>query len=340
MSPARFAPFAEEVREHGVVEDLLITPDYEIANGRHRWRAMSVKPHLSQACLPCRVVSEEDVARIILDTTLARRHFGKGARAFMSMDLIAKAVLDGQESRKRNLIPGNKSGQNPRGAKSTTFEKNGSVGLAELADQLGISEALLKQARAVETCLAKSDAILDKWKDAHPDALESWLEWEDKNPEAKWQDFRLSWLSDNKLSGAADHSRLIPEDYRSIYTDRIFAEADETDGPEFISLGNALKALGSLGLGSTPDSTKGKARPDLDPENKAPHIQMENKLVTFAKTMWTQTLWGALSGEQRIALAGKVSDNVLEWPDEVKHSVLAKLRSASGKKVVKLGGEE
>ena len=320
MPASRFEGFAERLREDGVREELLITPDREIANGRHRWKAMSVRPHLTQACLPYRVVAEEDVADIIMETTLERRHMSLSARAFMALDLVEHAVQQAAANSASQGAANLTKGSRP--IQSGVLGK-GLSPMQQLARRLGVSDDYLTMARKTEKLFKDSDARREKWLNENPEASEAWDE-RDTEKQPDWQTWRAAYLIELGVKDAPDSAAaaaVIPEDYRAIYTARLFSERDPDDDDGPMSLGAINKAVGSA------LSTKGGTRSDVDKKNPALHITLGNKLTSFSKTMFGK--WSDLEAGLRIGLATKVADAAAQWPDEVKAAVAAKLKGGA-----------
>jgi hypothetical protein len=326
MGAARFELFAAALREEGIHEDLLITPSGEIANGRHRWKSFNVPAHRSQACLPCRVVAEGVVPQIILDTTIQRRHLSKSARAFIALDLIGEAVRLAEEQRKKKLKTGTHLSREPI---NRVTGKEGSP-LQQLATLLDISTDMLTLARNTERLFTKSDELLTKWREMNPEPTE---QWENRDPErwADWADFRVRYLLDVGFQGnpqSGEAAAVIPEDYREIYTARLFSDADADDAEGPMSLGAINKALGGI------FATKGKQRPDTNPDTPGLRYGLLNKLNSFSKTMFAEPVWDGLTAEDRLSLAGEIGSRAATWPLEVRIQIAAALKEAASKKVI------
>ncbi len=314
MCAAELESLRASVRENGVLQDLFITADGDVVDGRHRWKA-AVLEHVPE--VPCVIVPEDQVASIVLATILERRHYTKSARAYLSLPLLEKAVSEGIQ--RRAAI----------GKTNIKHQKTDSVGLLsgpaskrgsdDLAERLGISTDMLQLARNTARLFADSDARRQKWLEANPDEAESFQAWVDDRPTtalpwACWRTERLKDMGEN----AADPKtvRLIPEDYREAYEDLLFSGE--------MGLGQINKAVGSA------LATKGDVRTDLNKQNPALFLTLGNKLKSFTATMFGDS-WKDLSADHRLDLATKVAQSVELWPDEAQRATYQQLKALYAK---------
>lgn len=101
----RFLEFCEDIKAKGILTELLITPEGEIIDGRHRWRAAR---RWQMPAVPVRVVAEkarEELILIQLSTLAHRRHYTPSQRAFVIYPFVKaahQAILDAHEKRLRS----------------------------------------------------------------------------------------------------------------------------------------------------------------------------------------------------------------------------------------------
>jgi hypothetical protein len=122
---AEFKALVESVRIHGVREPILIIDDL-IVDGRHRWLAAK---ECGLTSIPVVEVSEEDVPDVIQDA-VTRRHFSKGALAYMTV-ILHPELADTKQG-------------NPAFSQLGTECTIGP--LSEWASKIGVSYRLIKQA--------------------------------------------------------------------------------------------------------------------------------------------------------------------------------------------------
>ena len=87
----RFLAFCDDVRDHGIRVDLLITEDNQIVDGVIRWRAAK-RRQLKE--VPCKVISAQEADNISLTAIhiiAHRKHYTKGALAYVVYPLVQQA---------------------------------------------------------------------------------------------------------------------------------------------------------------------------------------------------------------------------------------------------------
>ena len=95
-------------RESGVLPPILVTPDGQIVDGRHRfWFAQ--KEELEEA--PCVEVTEEEVPMVILQGLAGRNHVTKGQRAYLAAPRLEQAFEAAQQ--RRIQVPNRREGKAP-----------------------------------------------------------------------------------------------------------------------------------------------------------------------------------------------------------------------------------
>jgi hypothetical protein len=137
----KFASLVADVRDRGFDYPAIIDEQDRVIDGRHRRRiAILLGIELPTVCR-----AGADASEIILSTLLQRRHYPKGALAYMAAPLFADVVEAGRARRLANLQVGDsrKVTQYPVG-KTTE----------QLAEELGFSVELYKQAKKVREFFA------------------------------------------------------------------------------------------------------------------------------------------------------------------------------------------
>jgi len=123
-----------------------------IVDGRARLRAARAAGLVT---VPTAEVAEEEVASIVLQSLLARKHFTKSALAYLSYPLLEPALA---EARKRQLS------RLRVGEKSANLVSVGNT-VEEIAENLGIGRNLLFQTKEIRKKLAKlGDKERAKWE--------------------------------------------------------------------------------------------------------------------------------------------------------------------------------
>lgn len=85
-----FRALCDDIQARGIDAPLLITAANEVADGRHRLRG-ALRYELRE--VPCRVITEDEVANIIIQTLLRRRHFTSGQRAYLIAPHLESAFV-------------------------------------------------------------------------------------------------------------------------------------------------------------------------------------------------------------------------------------------------------
>lgn len=165
----RFELLWRDIRDRGVLHPLIVTPDKQILDGRHRWRAAK---RLGLQIVPCREAPADEALAIIVGTLLARRHYTAGQRAYLIADLIEDAWNVARQREQAHLRKGNapaanavrsgdyqaltsKMSQNPphlcggRAQAVDLWAEQWVKTVADYAQELSVSVRLLQQARAI-----------------------------------------------------------------------------------------------------------------------------------------------------------------------------------------------
>lgn len=148
----RYVAMQNAWRESGVLPPILVTPDGQIVDGRHRfWFAQ--KEELEEA--PCVEVTEEEVPMVILQGLAGRNHVTKGQRAYLAAPRLEQAFEAAQQRRIQILQTAGK-------AKLPVIPN-----VEELAERLGIGRELLNQARRIHAAFADGkvgNALRKQWE--------------------------------------------------------------------------------------------------------------------------------------------------------------------------------
>lgn len=314
---------AEQLNAGDEIRDACeITPDNELLDGRHRWKAAMQCPRIRH--IPC-IVTDADPASVVCAKLTQRRHFSKSAKAYTLRHMAAQAAQDGRESR---------AGQ-ARAAKASETRLIGlqrvkGLTLADMVVNSGLSEDILRQAMKLERdYMSRADKLVADWLELNPEEAESWQAWLDLHPhqEMPWTCWRAQRLAEMHVADDAKAVNVIRPNYREIEEDKIFNGIvdKEGDGDErrSYSLGASLKALGSI------FATAGKPRPDLNPETPDIVTTLTNKVKTFSKTMWAQ--WDTIAPDQRQQVCKQLAEDVRDWPEDARAILIGHLKAAAAK---------
>lgn len=141
----RMMALRTELQTHGQCPPVQMTAKHEIvdADSRERWRAAKM---LQLASIPVAIVPEELAVTVCLAVLFHRRHQTKSALAYLAFPMLAIALDEARSFALEMLKKGNVS---PSGARRPTAKSR-----EEIAENLGISETTLKEARRVHEIFA------------------------------------------------------------------------------------------------------------------------------------------------------------------------------------------
>jgi len=91
----QFDAFCRDIHEYGIDQPIIVDSKDRIVDGRQRWRASK---RLKLETVPIQTVSDQDIGRLVIHYILARRHYAKGALAYMSLPLIHDNYSTGSRS--------------------------------------------------------------------------------------------------------------------------------------------------------------------------------------------------------------------------------------------------
>ncbi len=143
-----FIAIVDDIRDRGIDYPVIILND-QIVDGRHRWRAAT---RLQLKELPTRDCKENEVAGIIVNSLLQRRHFTKGALAYMAFPLMEDAWKEAQARQQAAL----KAGSSLSVLRGKTVE--------DMAENLGFSRTLFFQARDVHQAFEKKPKLREEFE--------------------------------------------------------------------------------------------------------------------------------------------------------------------------------
>ncbi|HTJ78504.1 MAG TPA: ParB N-terminal domain-containing protein [Rariglobus sp.] len=147
----KFQALVADVRDRGFDYPAIIDQQDRVIDGRHR-RRIAIMLGVE---LPTVRRDSAEASEIILSTLLQRRHYSKGALAYMAVPLFTDVVEAGRARR----LAGLKAGVNPRQPTQSAIGKT----VDQLAEELGFSKDLYEQARKVRDLFA--DDTEHEWSD-------------------------------------------------------------------------------------------------------------------------------------------------------------------------------
>lgn len=168
---AQWLSFVEDVRDHGVMEPLKITPDGMIMDGRHR-HAAALETMRKE--VPCIVLPDGDALMVVAQSLLLRRNYTKSGLALQLAAMADVAASAGKGSRSANLKNGKSKKANvPPKVDSIDHGKSPTLfaSLESMSVHYGVSRDLLIQARKVHDFL---DQIGDE---PHPSGKGTIRDW-------------------------------------------------------------------------------------------------------------------------------------------------------------------
>jgi hypothetical protein len=260
-----FLALIDSLADNGYLRKVLIDEHDQIVDGRHLNRAARALGHKE---VPVEIVPEDQIESVILATLLARRHYTKGALAYLSLPLLDEAVRQGAIRKKANL----KKGRIPESVLSRPSVEGRSTD--SIAERIGVSGPLLEQAKKVEAAFLKSDARLQAWLKVTPGASAFW-EGVDFGRRGDWSAFRECWIAEqapDPQAGALELDKVVPECLRDKFLPQLFSGD--------LGLGGILKGAGMF-LNESSD----RGRPDLSED----YALMLDTTLKRAKSQVKQT---------------------------------------------------
>lgn len=288
----------DSVAEHGLFDAIKIDDKDQIVDGRHRNR-WARKAGLKE--VEVKVIADDEVQAVILESLLARRHYGDGARAYMALPLLAEAAAAGKARRAGNLKKGLRS---PNADGNGNREKSG---IEALAERLGVSRDLLEMARRVAAIFAKQQEVIDAWLESveSDQAREIWSGWDQERPDA-WTAFRAHWLKGQAACAEQDPTYealpLPPENWKEEFEAKLYAGD--------IKLGGIVQALAGR------VATRGKGRADLKAREVHELLNLAQKRIKNLTSAWNK--WDALEAEDRMQTLSVLTAECQNWPKDVR----------------------
>jgi hypothetical protein len=311
--------------ERLIHDPLQINADKEVEDGRHRLLAALRIDAIHS--LPCEITENSDPEALVCEKLLQRRHYSKSARAYALRHMAARAAQEGAAGR----MAGAHAARGIDVSRSNRLTSDPKVGtLASLAAKSNLSVDLLQQAVKLEAFyMVKADALIADWLKLNPDYADLWQEFQDGNPtiEMPWSCWRSQRLAHHGFPDDAKSIHVIPKHWREIEEDKIFNGVVEADGEDddrrSYSLGSALKALGSY------FATAGQPRADVDEGNGALYLTLQNKVISFSRTMWAK--WQTIEPAGRMEVMKELTAKVVDWPEDVRRSLVVALSKEAAK---------
>ena len=146
-----FLALVDDIADRGIDQPLLIDKQNRIVDGKNRWRAAR---RLQLKLVPTILVPDTDVASIIIGTLLNRRHYSKGARAYLAYPLMQKAWEEAVKRKQECLKRGG----------STLSALRDTKTVEELAESIGIGRTLFIQARDVHEAFEKKPKLREQFE--------------------------------------------------------------------------------------------------------------------------------------------------------------------------------
>ena len=300
------ARISEELEGGADINDPLdINEAEEVIDGRHRLFAALTVKRITH--VPCVVRAADGMeATHVIKKRAQRCHWTKSALAYALLPEFEMAVAEAVARRSATLKRGTELPITDHSA------LRGQKGSDEIAVKYGVSVDMLQLARHTAKLFTDSDKIIAKWLFANESERNLWGNFgrDLESPWTKWRTERLVDMGENPRDPTT--ATLIPEDYREIYEEQLFAGE--------MGLGQINKALGSI------LATKGKTRGDLkdDDAQSGLHLTLCNKLVSFNKTMWRS--WSELPVAGRAEVVNELTAGLAAWPQEAKLATYARLK--------------
>jgi len=159
-----FVSLVENVRDNGVEIPLVcIEPDL-IVDGRERWKAAK---RLRLQEVPVVFHRRNEPASVVV-SSLTRKHYSKGALAYVMFPLLPRAFEESRNRRLANLRRGAAVPESALSAPSGTFE--------DLAERLGVCRRLLFQAKEVRAEFDRDKSRYEFQDEGEPMTLKEYYE--------------------------------------------------------------------------------------------------------------------------------------------------------------------
>lgn len=311
-----FLALVESIREHGVLNPFIINEKDEIMDARHRRRACRI---LGIKEVSCEVRDSSEAVSLALTSIMARRHYSKGALAYMALPLLKQAAEEGIARRIANMPKMTKKGLNAEKQNSAFPGDTPLSASEEVAEKLGISRYYVQSVTRLEKTFVAADALIGKWLEGNPESAEKWQAW-DKSTPAPWASFRADYCRENGHDENETKTAVfIPESFREEYVGKLYDNE--------LSIEAIHKAIGGA------LATKGALRNDKNPECDQFAVVIKRKLLNFADNVWGQ--WHELDTDSQAHLALDFAATAKAWPLEVQLNTFNQLKALHGKGVAK-----
>jgi hypothetical protein len=152
----RFIALVEDIRERGIQAPLRVDAENRILDGVETWKAAK---QLQLKEVPIARTSDDPATVIVIGLAL-RKHYSKGALAYVCYPLLKPA----HEAAQRRRIDVLKKGSAPSSIQSTTGK------IEDFCEFLGFGRDLFFQAKAAQEVFEKSDKAVAEWQAKHPEA--------------------------------------------------------------------------------------------------------------------------------------------------------------------------
>jgi ParB-like chromosome segregation protein Spo0J len=141
-----------DIRERGIDQPIIVDPESQIMDGRHRHRAAKI---ITLDVVPCIVRDSSEAGEIIRAAIFQRRHYSKSALAWLALPYVIAATFNGRAKWAAKAASPWKSELPSDLAQAKTQE--------QLADELGLSRETLRQAMAVGELFAARPEVREEF---------------------------------------------------------------------------------------------------------------------------------------------------------------------------------
>lgn len=146
-----FLSLVDDIRLRGIDQPILVDLERRVIDGRHRLRAAK---RLQLKLVPTIVSEKFNVASLIVNSLIQRRHYSKGARAYLAFPLLEPAM---EEARQRKLA-------NLRHNTAEPVVTGESKTVADLAASIGVGRDLFFQAKTCHETFEKHPELKEQFE--------------------------------------------------------------------------------------------------------------------------------------------------------------------------------
>lgn len=172
-------PLADHIQEHGFPDSIKITADHQIVDldSHDRWLAAR---RYAIANVPCQIVPDDAVYATLIGNLVLRRHYTKGALAYLIFPLLNYCKEENQARSLANL----KNRRNPL-VQSSASQRHSTESLPKIAERYGIARNVFQFAEELHRIFNKAAADRSLWLASNPS-------FDDNHPDCP-ADLRAEW---------------------------------------------------------------------------------------------------------------------------------------------------